>query len=327
MKEIRALAPRAVAGGGPDVDSAGVCPRISRKEGERTMALTSPNGTPITVRPIKPGELDRVVLRCWPDRAAIDRLFAGQGTIGMAAWEGHKCVGQLHCYRVMLPDGTNPDWPDNGGNWWSGRKVHPEWQNLGPGMPGLGLEGAGWFHSCCHVGRTPEIFRNEIRRLVRGLAQEIGWDAARILDELRKLYVYHTSLGDVENVIKEAERSGLSEVPCGDPDPRYLGRGIGTALCSASIQWAREHGCAAVLALGAPDGLFEFAAWSGHLPWTAYAKLGFKVVDTGRRDDGLSNWAQGDSPPEVMAQVEAALAAGRPPHEFRERLMLLKLKP
>jgi len=292
------------------------------------MALTSPNGTPITVRPIAPGELDRVVLRCWPDRAAIDRLFAEQGTIGMAAWEGGVCVAQLHCYRVMLPGGVNKYWPEeSGNNWWSGRKVHTEWLDWGPGMPGLPVDGPAWCHACCHVGRTLEIFRREIRRLVLSLAEENGWDAARILGALRRLYVYEVSLKDVDAVLREADRSGSTEPLSGDPDPRYLGRGIGTALCEASVQWARDHGYAAVLAPGAPDGLFEFAAWSGHLPWTAYTKIGFRVASGPRQGDGLSNWAQGDSPPEVMAQVQSALAAGRPPHEFRERLMMLTLKP
>jgi hypothetical protein len=51
-----------------------------------TKDLTSPDGTTITVPPIEPEELDRIVLRCWPDRETLDRLFAKQGTIGMAAF-------------------------------------------------------------------------------------------------------------------------------------------------------------------------------------------------------------------------------------------------
>ena len=48
----------------------------------------------IEARPIRRGELDRIVLRCWPpDRDELLRLFDEQGTIGMAAWEGRKCVG------------------------------------------------------------------------------------------------------------------------------------------------------------------------------------------------------------------------------------------
>lgn len=291
------------------------------------MALTSPNGTPVTVRPIVPGELDRVVLRCWPDRAAIDHLFTEQGTIGMAAWEGDVCVAQLHCYRVMLPDGVNKYWPEeSGNNWWSGRKVHTEWPAWGPGMPGLAVDGPAWCHACCHVGRTIEIFRRETRRLVMSLFEENGRDAARILSALRKMYVEHVSLENVEDILTEIGRSGATELPSGDPDPRYLGRGIGTALCKASVRWAREHGYAAVLAPGAPEGLFEFAAWSGHLPWTRYAKLGFAVIGAEGADDNLPNWAKGDSPPEVMDQVNAALAAGRSRREIRERLMFLDLK-
>ena len=108
-------------------------------------------------------------------------------------------------------------------------------------------------------------------------------------------------------------------------DPHYFGRGIGTAMCKASVQWARDHDYAAVLAPGAPDGLFEFAAWSGHLPSTTYTKLGFDAVAEEEGKD-LPKWAKGDSPPQVMAQIRAALSAGRPKSEIRERLMLLDLR-
>jgi GNAT superfamily N-acetyltransferase len=109
------------------------------------------------------------------------------------------------------------------------------------------------------------------------------------------------------------------------PDRRYFGRGIGTALCQASINWAREHDYQAVLASGTPEDLFEFAVWAGGLPWTTYQKLGFvdAALDLG---DDLPEWATGNSPPEVMESVRAALAAGRPWREFHSRLMVLRLK-
>ena len=53
--------------------------------------VTLSDGTPITMRAILPIELDRIVLRCRPDRRTLERLFAEQGTIGFAAWDG----GQL----------------------------------------------------------------------------------------------------------------------------------------------------------------------------------------------------------------------------------------
>lgn len=235
------------------------------------MTSTASDGDSFVVRPIGPADLDHIVLRCWPDRTILDRLFAEQGTIGMAAWEGDTCVGLLHCYRVVLPDGRNDDWPDNGGNWWVGEKAWTEWQKWGPRMPGFALTGPAWCHGCCHVGRTLEVEATD------------------------------------------------------DPDPRYYGRGIGTSLGEASVRWARERDYVAVLAPGAPDGLFEFAVWAGHLPWTTYAKLGFETVDAPVAGEELPAWAQGDSPPEVMSQVRDALAAGRPACEIRERLMLLDL--
>jgi GNAT superfamily N-acetyltransferase len=260
------------------------------------MAVTSPDGTPIEVRPIEPAELDRVVLRCWPDRDALDRLFDEQGTIGMAAWEGDRCVAQLHCYRVPLPDGTNENWTV-GGNWWDGKEdsqTHTDHQNWGPGRLNPPFTGPAWCHSCFHVGRTLESYREEMELKFSSIA--------------------------------EASRKGR--------EPGYSGRAIGTALCEESIRWARQHDYVAVLAPGAPDGLFEFAAWAGHLPWTTYAKLGFETVDVPEHGDELPGWAQGErrgipeylfSPPEVMAEVQRALDAGRPARDFREHLMMLQL--
>lgn len=246
--------------------------------GGAAMHPTAPDGTPITVRPIAPDALDRIVLRCWPPRDVLDRLFAEQGTIGMAAWEGGKCVGLLHCYHIVLPEGTGweSEW---GANWWSGRADDPtdyvftDRLRWGPGKTNLALNGTVWCHACCHVGRTLE--------------------AAAMSD---------------------------------DPDPRYFGRGIGTALCRASVAWARERDYVAVLARGVPEGLRELAVWAGTLPWTSYAKVGYREIDPAGPADELPLWAQGDCPPEVWAEIEAARAAGRPAHEFHERLMVLGLR-
>jgi GNAT superfamily N-acetyltransferase len=236
------------------------------------ISLISPTGTPISVRPILREELDRVVLRCWPDRDAIERLFTEQGTIGMAAWEGDKNIAQLHCYRVTLPQGRNQNWPK-----WNRWLPEPASWLAAAAKASLPMNGPAWCHACCHVGRTLETFQKETR--------------------------------------PESRYTGIDE--------RYFSRGIATALCQASIQWAREHDYAAMLAPGAPHDLFEFAVWSGHIPWTTYAKLGFEELSVETEGDDLPAWAQGDSPPEVMAEVRAALAAGRPVQEFRERLMAL----
>lgn len=280
----------------------------------------------VTIRPIGPRELDRMAPRCRPDRVTDECLFAQQGTIGVAAWEGERCIGQMHAYHVALPSGTNYNWPDNGANWWSGRKALSEWRNWGPGMKGLAVKGPAWCHACFHVGRTMETYRAETRGLVADLAEKHRWDPVEVLSRLKKMHVHHVTFREVKEIMAEVLRSGRREAASGEPDPRYIGRGIGTALCRASIQWARYHGCAAVLAPGAPEGMFEFAKWVGHLPWTTYAKLGFEPVEDGWDEIDLPNWARGDAPAEVTAEVKAALAAGRAPHELRERLMVLHLR-
>jgi GNAT superfamily N-acetyltransferase len=244
------------------------------------MALVSPDDIPITIRPIQIDEIDRIPLRCWPmDRGALLRLFESQGTLGMAAWEEDRCVAQLHCYRIVLPDQDNPDWP-SWNHWW-----RPDWWRRMTGSVNLELSGPTWCHACCHVGRTLESFR-----------QEIEVNASPAAPDIRK-----------------------------GADPRYFGRGIGTALCRASMRWAWDHNYTTVLALGAPSGLFEFAVAAGHLPWTTYTRLGFEPFGMISDAAHLPQWARGHGPEEVKDAIQAAMAAGRPLQDFYERLMVMNL--
>ena len=78
---------------------------------------------PVVVRPIAQDEADRVVLRCWPERDALEALFAEQGTIGMAAWEGERNVGQLHCYRQEV---SQEPLQRGAGQFRPGRRLRPD---------------------------------------------------------------------------------------------------------------------------------------------------------------------------------------------------------
>jgi len=221
---------------------------------------TSPDGTPIEVRPIQREDLGKVLIRCLPDGGRIETLFKTQQIIGMAAWDGDKCIGQLHCYRLASPGGSADLWP--------------EWSRTGAveaiANGTLGITGNIWCHACVHVGRSIESFTDS--------------DA---------------------------------------PDSSYFGRGVGTAMCKASVAWARDNGYAAVVAPGSP-ALFEVSQWFGGLPWTTYARLGFDTVPA--QHDDLPDWAKGNCPPEVMTAVKAALTEGRPVEDFHSKQMLLKLK-
>jgi hypothetical protein len=227
------------------------------------MTPTSPDGSPTDVRPIRRDELGKVLLRCLPDGYRIETMFKTQEVIGMCAWDGDKCIAQLHCYRLILPHGSADNWPD-----WSRPSFIDDALN---GSLDITVTGPVWCHACFHVGRSIESF----------------------------------------------SRSDT-------PDSRYFGRGIGTALCQASMRWAREHDYEAILAPGTPEDLFAFAVAAGGLPWTTYQKLGFSDAGLDVGDD-LSDWAKGNAPPEVMEVVNAALAAGRLKREFHSRLMMLRL--
>jgi GNAT superfamily N-acetyltransferase len=119
---------------------------------------------------------------------------------------------------------------------------------------------------------------------------------------------------------------GFSGPEARSADPAYFGRGIGKALCRASVEWACDHGYAAVLAQGGSKAVPEYNVWMGCLPWTTYAAMGFSVIaqeEDGRR---LPWWAKGEARPEVMRQVQEALAAGKPFEELCTRAMVLRLQ-
>ena len=232
----------------------------------------------------------------------------------MAAWDGEKCVAELHCYRVALPDGRTEHRPECN-DWWA--EAAP--------AANLPLSGPAWCHTCFHVGRTLESLCQELLdKFILPRAQRENWDRKQIVAQLR-IDVPNVSDDLAGSLVQEAltdQRRTLWD----EWDLRYQGRGIGTMLCKESVSWARKHDYVAVLAPGAPDGLFEFAKWSGHLPWTTYAKLGFKVVNSPQEGDGLPDWAH-DCPPPIMAEIQAVVAAGRPAHEINERQMVLDLRP
>lgn len=108
-------------------------------------------------------------------------------------------------------------------------------------------------------------------------------------------------------------------------DRAYFGQGIGTALCRASVEWARAHGYTAVLAHGGTKTTPEYNVGMGCLPWTTYARLGFSCMaleDDGRR---IPWWAKGEASPETLVQVKQAVAAGCEPSALSARLMVLSL--
>ena len=132
-------------------------------------ALTSPAGNPIDVHPIRRDELGKVLLRCLPDGARIEAMFKAQEVIGMAAWEGDKCIAQLHCYRLAVPDGSADLWPP-----WT-RPSYVEEILSG----GLGITGAVWCHACFHVGRSIEGFSRSDAPDTRYFGRGIGTALAR----------------------------------------------------------------------------------------------------------------------------------------------------
>jgi GNAT superfamily N-acetyltransferase len=226
--------------------------------------MTAPE---FVIRPIESADLDRVSGACWESRETQARILDRQGILGMAAWQGSRCVGQLHAYRVTFPQWDDSHFPGYGRtrpvSWPLG------WPLLAAREKGLRFDGPVWGHACFHVGFADP------------------------------------------------------EARCADRT--FFGRGIGSVLCEASVQWARDHGYAAVLAQGGTKAAPEYNVWMGCLPWTTYARKGFVCV--AQEEDGIQLpwWARGEAKPEVMQQMQEALAAGTPVDELCARAMVLRL--
>ena len=109
---------------------------------------TSPDGRLIDVRPIRRDELGKVLIRCLPDGYRIETMFRTQEVIGIGAWDGDKCIAQLHCYRLILPRGSADIWPA-----WS-RPSYVDAVLNGC----LDISGPVWCHACFHVGRSIDSF-------------------------------------------------------------------------------------------------------------------------------------------------------------------------
>jgi len=212
-----------------------------------------------------------------------------------------------------------------GANWWTeSDRVFQGWGQWGPRKAELGLSGPIWCRACFHVGRTLETFCAEVLEK-DGLpkARKRQWSDDRIVREL----------ADPErNFTPELVRRVLHAVRCEsgfrswEEESRYFGQGIGTAMCKESVHWAREHGYAAVVAPGAGDGLVEFARWYGHLPWTTYAKQGFRAYPVPPDEIGeLPGWAKGEAHEPIASEIKNALQR-RPVNELLERLMVLDLR-
>ena len=221
---------------------------------------TAPDGTPVEVRPILLEELEHVPLRCWKDRASIRGLFESQQTIGMAAWAEEKCVGQLHGYRLHLPEGGHEHWGEWNKPWWVRNRPAE-----------LDLTGPVWAHACCHVGRTLQTWLTESVGYIKELGPKCNWDAERISERHQPHCFSNEQLRELIDRARRPEQP--TDLEWG-ADPSYFGRGIGTAMCRASIDWAKEHGYVAVLATATPDGLPTFSRLAGGLPRNSYERLG-----------------------------------------------------
>lgn len=61
-------------------------------------------------------------------------------------------------------------------------------------------------------------------------------------------------------------------------DPSYFGKGIGTGLLSAAVQWASQRDYRAIVAMSGIDAFAEFNNWAGTLPLKVYQRQRFNIL-------------------------------------------------
>ena len=220
----------------------------------------------------------------------------------MAAWDGDRCVAQLHCYRVDCPDNFVSDWPRWNRPWWVESVQTSE----------VHLQFPAWCHACFHVGRTLQTDHEEFLALVQRFAQQTEWNVDSIHEKLNSLDAVYLSRDEVKNAVRELCTSKHQSF--NTEAPEYRGHGIGTAMCQESISWAKGNGCAVVVGTGVPSGILEAANHTGALPWTTYARLGF-----------LSKRLQlvMDDHFPVRQAKETALKSGQSEEDICDRMMVL----
>ena len=230
-------------------------------------------GEAITIRPVYPEDLENLVLRCWPEMETLKRLFGEQKILGFAAWAGDdRCVAQLHCYSIEMERGKSVLWP-SWSNWWDECSENIKHSLSTPS------DGRIWCHGCFHVGRTPQTYLTELTGLVLTIAKQVGGQVDMIMQEMLRLCVCH--------VTPETVKAILGKYPDGQYTPanedgierKYQGKGIGTALCKASICWAQSEGYSSVMGLGGEPGDHEAADRFGCLSLRTYGRLGFERLD------------------------------------------------
>lgn len=140
-----------------------------------------------------------------------------------------RCVGQLHCYSAPLPSGDNPHWPKWNRPWWWAQRDE------------VGISGLAWCHACLHVGRTLESSHQETLGLVHRFAQQNEWHIAKTLASLNALDSVEFGPDELRGLLEELRASRQTTFEA--VEEQYHGRGIGTALCRASLGWARRTAC------------------------------------------------------------------------------------
>ncbi len=86
-------------------------------------------------------------------------------------------------------------------------------------------------------------------------------------------------------------------------DESYYGKGIGSGLLAAAVEWAAQRDYMAIVTTSGIDGFPEFNNWAGMLPLKVYLRQGFDVLHTVDRAESIPGHLQELTPECQLTQA------------------------
>lgn len=86
-------------------------------------------------------------------------------------------------------------------------------------------------------------------------------------------------------------------------DESYYGKGIGSGLLAAAVEWATQRDYMGIVTTSGVDGFPEFNNWAGMLPLKVYLKQGFDILHTVDTAESIPGHLRGLTPKCELTQA------------------------
>jgi GNAT superfamily N-acetyltransferase len=130
------------------------------------------------IKPIYKQDIEHIPDKCWENRKTQLNLTEYQEILGFGAWDNDNiCVGQLHCYKITIPDWDDINFPGYARNrledWPLG------WPLLAAKQKNLKFEGPVWGHACFHVGVLPGKYEADPGYFGQGIGKALLFESVK----------------------------------------------------------------------------------------------------------------------------------------------------